>query len=86
MRGVLSGTETDSAEAGRKGALHPSMTGLDLATRVSTPDRYEWSAPVEPCSPSDLTGRAHDPKYHVVAYDYGIKHNILRRLAHVGAA
>ena len=62
----------------------PSMTGLDLASRVTTPERYEWTAPVEPCSPSDLSGRAAEPKYHVVAYDYGIKRNILRRLVHVG--
>ena len=60
------------------------MAGLDLASRVTTPERYEWTAPVEPCSPSDLVGRAAEPRYHVVAYDYGIKRNILRRLVHVG--
>ena len=60
------------------------MTGLDLASRVTTPERYEWTTPVEPCSPSDLVGRAAEPKHHVVAYDYGIKRNILRRLVHVG--
>ena len=60
------------------------VAGLDLATRVSTPTAYEWTHPVAPCSPSDLVGKPAQPKYHVVAYDYGIKHNILRRLAHVG--
>jgi len=84
MRGVLSCTEKDHAKLVEKARAVPSMTGLDLASRVSTPVRYEWTKPVDQCSPSDLTGRAQELKYHVVAYDYGIKHNILRRLAHVG--
>jgi carbamoyl-phosphate synthase small subunit len=60
------------------------MAGLDLATRVSTPASYEWTHPVDSCSPSDLIGKPAPPKFHVVAYDYGIKHNILRRLVQVG--
>ena len=84
MRGVLSTIEKDGAKLVEKARAIPSMAGLDLASRVSTPASYEWTSPVEPCSPSDLTGRAQASQYHVVAYDYGIKHNILRRLAHVG--
>jgi carbamoyl-phosphate synthase small subunit len=42
----------------------PSMEGLDLATRVSTTTPYVWGNPTAPI--------------HVVAYDYGIKRNILR--------
>ena len=60
------------------------MAGLDLASRVTTPNRYEWTETVEPCSPSDLIGRQAEPRFHVVAYDYGIKRNILRRLVHAG--
>jgi carbamoyl-phosphate synthase small subunit len=60
------------------------MAGLDLASRVSTPEKYEWTKPVEACSPSDPVGRPAEPRFHVVAYDYGIKHNILRRLVQVG--
>ncbi len=62
----------------------PSMAGLDLASRVSTPKIYEWSKAVELCSPSDLAGTAAPPRFHVVAYDYGMKRNILRRLVQVG--
>ncbi len=40
----------------------PTMAGLDLASRVSTPERYEWIKPVEPCSPSDLVGRRPQPQ------------------------
>jgi carbamoyl-phosphate synthase small subunit len=74
MRGVLSAIETDAKDAHKlveKARGIPTMAGLDLASRVSTPERYEWTRPLE-------------PKHHVVAYDYGIKHNILRRLVQVG--
>src|SRR5580704_9955088 len=84
MRGVLSARSTDARQLVEKARSAPSMTGLDLATRVSTPDRYEWSAPVDPCSPSQHIGAPPETQYHVVAYDFGMKRNILRRLAHSG--
>jgi carbamoyl-phosphate synthase small subunit len=71
MRGVLSAIEKDAQKLVEKARSIPTMAGLDLASRVSTPERYEWTKPAE-------------PKYHVVAYDYGIKFNILRRLVQVG--
>ena len=84
MRGVLSSVERDSQKLVEKARGIPTMAGLDLASRVSTKEQYEWSKPVEPCSPSELVGRPPEPKYHVVAYDFGIKQNILRRLVQVG--
>ncbi len=84
MRGVLSSVDLDPHSLVAKARAIPSMAGLDLASRVSTPERYEWSSPVEPCSPSDLIGDTAAPQHHVVAYDFGIKHNILRRLVHAG--
>jgi carbamoyl-phosphate synthase small subunit len=84
MRGVLSATEKDPGKLIDKARSIPSMSGLDLATRVSTPESYEWIHSVEPCSPSERFEPAADPQYHVVAYDFGIKQNILRRLVHVG--
>jgi len=84
MRGVLSATEKDSAKLVEKARNIPTMTGLDLASRVSTPTAYSWSESVEQCSPSDLVGAAAEPRFNVVAYDFGIKHNILRRLVHAG--
>jgi carbamoyl-phosphate synthase small subunit len=60
------------------------MAGLDLATRVSTPAAYEWRQGVDACSPSEPVGRAAPCRFHVVAYDFGIKRNILRRLVHSG--
>lgn len=84
MRGVLSAISTDAKELIEKARRSPSMAGLDLATRVSTKERYEWSAPVEPCSPSENIGAPAEQRFHVVAYDFGMKRNILRRLAQTG--
>lgn len=67
MRGVIAaGTEPDAAALAALGSC-PSMEGLDLATIVSTKESYSWG---EPGATS-----------HIVAYDYGIKRNILRLFA-----
>ena len=84
MRGVLSAKTADKKELVERARRSPSMTGLDLATRVTTPQQYTWDMPVEACSPSQHLAAAEARKYHVVAYDFGMKRNILRRLAQVG--
>ncbi|MEO8372392.1 MAG: glutamine-hydrolyzing carbamoyl-phosphate synthase small subunit [Candidatus Solibacter sp.] len=84
MRGVLSSIERDGQKLVEKARNIPSMTGLDLASRVSTPTAYGWSESIGQCSPSDLIGARHESRFNVVAYDFGIKHNILRRLVHAG--
>ena len=85
MRGVLASGNHDSKELVERARQGPSMTGLDLATRVTTQTAYEWDNPVAPCSPSDPVARAAETCCHVVAYDFGIKRNILRRLVQTGA-
>jgi carbamoyl-phosphate synthase small subunit len=84
MRGVLSGLESDASKLVEKARNIPSMAGLDLASAVSTPTSYEWTAGVDACSPSELVDQPAPAQLHVVAYDFGIKRNILRRLAQVG--
>ena len=84
MRGVLSATERDPRTLVDKARAIPTMAGLDLASRVSTPERYEWTQAGRACSPSDLIGDRPRRQHHVVAYDFGIKHNILRRLVQAG--
>jgi len=84
MRGVLSAVDTDPHRLVEKARAVPSMAGLDLASVVTTPQSYEWTRPVDACSPSELVGRAPEPRFHVVAYDFGIKRNILRRLVQTG--
>ena len=84
MRGVLSTVRTDTAALVETARSIPTMAGLDLATSVSTAEKYDWALGVDACSPSDLSGKPRPAEFHVVAYDYGIKHNILRRLVHAG--
>jgi len=84
MRGVLSCVESSGAVLVERARAIPSMAGLDLASRVSTAETYQWHKTVEPCSPSEVMSATGELAHHVVAYDYGIKHNILRRLVHSG--
>jgi len=67
MRGVIGRGEEPDDESRAALEACPSMVGLDLASRVTTRERYEWGDP-----------RA---RHHIVAYDYGIKRNILRLFA-----
>jgi carbamoyl-phosphate synthase small subunit len=84
MRGVLSTLSNDAAALIEKARSSPLMTGLDLATRVSVASPYEWSQGVTPVSSSEKMSANAEPRFHVVAYDYGIKKNILRRLVTSG--
>jgi carbamoyl-phosphate synthase small subunit len=85
LRGALSGTGGDPRQLVEMARNSPSMAGLDLATRVSTVEKYQWTQAPDACSPSELMDDPVAPNYHVVAFDYGIKRNILRRLVQVGS-
>jgi carbamoyl-phosphate synthase small subunit len=84
MRGVLSTQGGDPAELVEKARQSPSMTGLDLASRVTTAKGYQWALGIEPVSASERVAGAAEPDLHVVAYDFGIKRNILRKLVQSG--
>jgi carbamoyl-phosphate synthase small subunit len=87
MRGVLwagSDAKPDSQVLVERARNAPSMVGLDLATRVSTAQSYDWNHGIVRASPSDREGADAGIRHHVVAYDFGIKRNILRRLVHSG--
>ncbi len=63
----------------------PGLKGMDLAKEVSTKDAYEWRSTVWNLqSDSSPEVAAADLKYHVVAWDYGVKLNILRMLVERG--
>ncbi len=83
MRGVISVLDLDEASTVRKAKDSPSMVGLDLASRVTTSTRYEWAEPSRKLLSEGESPRP-PARFHVVAYDYGIKHNILRRLVDIG--
>ena len=89
MRGVISSMETDTDALVLKARAIRKMDGMDLASGVSTKVRYEWDA----ADPRNQTGdtlltkdqfAAGEKPMHVVAYDFGIKQNILRMLTREG--
>ncbi len=85
MRGVISTQESDADKLIAKARSIPKIDGTDLARVVSTKESYGWEAgPVMIAPPASLEPAANVAKYHVVAYDYGIKNNILRMLAGIG--
>jgi carbamoyl-phosphate synthase small subunit len=85
MRGVLSSISTDAKELVERARKSPSMNGLDLATRVSTKEQYAWDRGAIAASPSEDVGDPAEARFHVVAYDFGIKRNILRMLVQSGS-
>ncbi len=85
MRGVISSLEADAEKLVAKALSIPKMDGQDLARVVSTKQRYVWEEGERSHEPTELVGVKDQPaRFHVVAYDYGIKHNILRKLVAEG--
>ena len=78
QRAVITRAVNDPAGAVEKARRHPSLEGRDLVVEVSSKQPYEWH---EGLWVSPGTTRATPPaRHHVVAYDFGIKRGILRRL------
>jgi len=91
MRGVISSIETSADTLVDKARAIRKMDGTDLAKVVSTKTRYAWSesdprnaVTMTPQDNALMPQPAGDCDLHVVAYDYGIKHNILRMLTREG--
>ncbi len=84
-------TELTEEEAVKKAQETPSMEGQDLVKEVSTSENYVWEGESRKWTiPNETTGQEGtyeelpEAKYKIVAYDFGIKHNILRRLRQAG--
>jgi carbamoyl-phosphate synthase small subunit len=86
MRGVISSIETNADALVEKARAIRKMDGTDLAKVVSTKARYEWEQDGPDPLQHDAEAVSEErPHLHVVAYDYGIKKNILRMLSKEGA-
>jgi carbamoyl-phosphate synthase small subunit len=84
MRGAITPHVDDLAKVLERVRSAPTMDGLDLVPRVTCAERYEWSEPTWRAL-DDTRALALPPiTHHVVAYDFGIKDNILRQLRDVG--
>ena len=82
VAGAGPGSDDDVERAVSLAKSFPGLAGLDLAKVVSVREPYDWTASVWKLGRG--YGNAHDPRFHVVAFDYGVKHNILRLLAERG--
>jgi len=82
-------TDAVIADAVAKAQAAPSMNGQDLAkvvsqTDVTVWDETEWKLANPQLGGKPGFGKQTAPKFHVVAYDFGVKRNILRMLAERG--
>jgi len=78
---ILAGTDATEEKALELARSFPGLKGMDLAKEVSVKERYEWRSSLwslETDSHPEIP--ASELPYHVVAYDYGVKYNILRML------
>ncbi|MGA3287412.1 MAG: glutamine-hydrolyzing carbamoyl-phosphate synthase small subunit [Bacteroidota bacterium] len=83
MRGIISTKDLDDKSLLDKVKKSPHMAGLDLASRVTTDKSYTWNK--TDTTPFALPAKnSNGKKWNVVVYDYGVKHNILRRLTSYG--
>lgn len=79
---VIAGDNPEIDAAKEAIAQFPGLKGMDLAKEVTVKEAYQWTEG----SWSLGTGfqKLENPKYHIVAYDFGVKRNILRLLAQRG--
>ncbi|MGA2861797.1 MAG: glutamine-hydrolyzing carbamoyl-phosphate synthase small subunit [Steroidobacteraceae bacterium] len=79
---IMTGERMDAAAAVRAARAFPGLKGMDLAKVVTTRQGYQWNdGSIGRESPAPLRA---PQRLHVVAYDYGVKRNILRLLADQG--
>ena len=88
-KGALAGCILTGAAATEETALaaakaFPGLKGMDLAKTVSTTDVYAWDEGSWVLGEGHPVKPADQARFHVVAYDYGVKRNILRMLADRG--
>jgi carbamoyl-phosphate synthase small subunit len=79
---LMAGEDVDEARAVAQARAFPGLAGMDLAKVVSCTRPFGWTA-----TSWDLArghGDLASPRFHVVAFDYGVKRNILRMLADRG--
>ncbi|MFV0547641.1 MAG: glutamine-hydrolyzing carbamoyl-phosphate synthase small subunit [Limnobaculum xujianqingii] len=82
---IIVGDQPDAQLALEKARAFPGLKGMDLAKEVTTQESYRWAQGSWTLE-NDLPAVKNDSElpYHVVAYDYGVKRNILRMLVDRG--
>jgi len=78
MRGIISSTELKISSLAKTLGEYPGLVGRDIVKDVTSKKPYKWDKPVVDVLKPSITKPK--PKYKVVAYDFGMKQNILRLL------
>jgi carbamoyl-phosphate synthase small subunit len=88
LRGVVSTIDLDPASLQQKALALPTTSDLDLVAKVTCSQPYEWNDRVATEWLREIPSQGDKPEgaqsFHVVAYDCGIKRNILRQLVSSG--
>jgi carbamoyl-phosphate synthase small subunit len=86
QQGIITHIDGDSRRVVKKAKAAPSIIGRDLATTVTCGKSYRWTEGSGEWAPSlgDKPRVGATRRWHVVAYDFGVKRNILRRLVDAG--
>jgi len=84
QNGCIMAGEVDEAQALAAARAFPGLKGMDLAKEVTTGQPYTWSEGTWRLGEGHARLDPQGARFHVVAYDYGIKRNILRMLADRG--
>ncbi len=84
MRGIIADEEGTTADLIAKAQAIPSMAGSDLVQAVTTKEPYEWHDRLHVYHRPRNRKETPEKQYRVVAFDYGIKQNILRHLTERG--
>ncbi len=86
QQGIITHVAEGSRYAIEKARTAPSIVGRDLAATVTCEKSYRWTEGSSEWAPSpgEKSGFVSKNRWHVVAYDFGVKLNILRRLVDVG--
>jgi carbamoyl-phosphate synthase small subunit len=100
MRGCLSTAGPDEQAVIERARRAPEMVGLDLASKVTCSEAYVWTddqsyaygsprllhpaAQPEAIKDAPKDAAIFEPRFHVVAYDFGLKYNSLRNMASLG--
>jgi carbamoyl-phosphate synthase small subunit len=84
QNGCIMAGDINESEALAKARAFPGLAGMDLAKVVSTDKRYDWDEATWQLDSG--YGKRTGEAFRVVAYDFGVKRNILRMLADRGCA
>jgi len=85
LRGaIVAGSDISEEQALKAAQAFPGLKGMDLAKEVTTRQSYRWNQSSWELGKGHIHRDDSELPYHVVAYDYGVKYNILRMLVERG--